>query len=99
MPPQKRRRAAAASASAANSPAVVLSGGHAQPPRTIDKFRAGKLCDVTLQAADGAATFDAHALCLTAASGYFADRLGRSRSVRYVGDTTVRARGVLALTR
>ena len=66
----KRSRTAAASSSAPLPTAITLHGGHAQPPRTVDKFREGKLCDVQLEAADGTA-FAAHVLCLTAGSAYF----------------------------
>jgi N-acetylneuraminic acid mutarotase len=71
MPPQKRRRTVAASSSSSAHATVVLTGGRAEKPATISKFRDGRLCDVQLQAADGTTTFSAHALCLSAASGYF----------------------------
>jgi hypothetical protein len=73
MAPRKRARTAAAASStdSANASANIrLSGGHAKAPRTIEKFRTGKLCDIELKAANGT-SFHAHILCLTAGSGYF----------------------------
>merc|ERR1711938_289639 len=70
MPSRKRSRTTAASSSSSDAVSIILAGGHAHPPRTVDKFRNGTLCDVQLHAADGTA-FQAHALCLTAGSAYF----------------------------
>ena len=78
MPPSRKRARASASASASASAAadadasgspIVLSGGAAEKPRTVDKYRSGAHTDVELQAADGSA-FRAHALCLMAGSEY-----------------------------
>ena len=66
MPQRKRSRTVASSSTGA----ILLDGGHAHPPRTVQKFRDGNLCDVELQAADGTA-YRAHTLCLTAGSAYF----------------------------
>ena len=73
MPPRKRARSAETSASAAPSvaPAISLTGGHAEKPRTIDCYRAAQHVDVEVRAADGTA-FQAHSLVLMAGSDYFA---------------------------
>ena len=63
MPPQKRSRTD-------DSNAIVLRGGFPHPPRTVQAYREGRLCDVQLKADDGT-TFDAHVLCLIAGSAYF----------------------------
>ena len=72
MPPRKRSRLAVASSStAASADAIVLSGGHAEKPRTIESYRASQHVDVDICAADGTA-FQAHRLVLMAGSDYFA---------------------------
>ena len=84
------KRSRTESSSSATTAAVVLRGGFAHPPRTIEKYREGRLCDVQLQAADGT-TFAAHVLCLTAGSAYF-DALYTSGS-----DWSDAASGTIAL--
>ena len=76
MPPSRKRARASASTSAADASAadasgspIVLSGGAAEKPRTVDKYRSGAHTDVELQSGDGRA-FRAHALCLMAGSEY-----------------------------
>lgn len=88
MPPRKRFRTAT-SASSSDASKIVLAGGHPQSPRTVDKFRNRKLCDVQLKAADGT-TFHAHAVCLTAGSDYF--------EALYAGSDWADASGSLTLS-
>jgi len=65
-----RKRSRSPSASAA-SPAILLSGGSQALHRdAVDKFRAGELCDVELESADGE-TVGAHRIVLVGASKYF----------------------------
>ena len=75
---KRSRTESSSSSSSSAASAVVLRGGFAHPPRTLEKYREGRLCDVQLQAADGS-TFAAHVLCLTAGSAYF-EALYASRS-------------------
>ena len=51
MASRKRARVEASDAST-----VVLAGGPAEKPLTIEKFRTGKLTDVEVKAADGTAS-------------------------------------------
>ena len=78
MPPRKRARGADQSASASDAyPPLHLTGGHAEKPRTIDKFRSGECCDAELVAADGTPA-KAHRLVLMGGSAYFEALYGSS---------------------
>ena len=50
---------------------VTLTGGHAEKPGTVAKFRSSSHCDVQLQPAGGAAPRAAHRLVLMASSAFF----------------------------
>ena len=70
---RKRSRSSSSSAPSASaaSPAILLSGGSQALHRdAVDKFRAGELCDVELESADGE-TVGAHRIVLVGASKYF----------------------------
>ena len=51
-------------------PALVLSGGHAEPPRTVDKYRRGTSCDAILCAANGT-DFHVHRVVVMGKAEYF----------------------------
>ena len=91
MPPRKRARSAAAASVIA--PTVTLTGGQPHHPRLVEKYRAGTLCDVELQSAEGT-PFRAHAVCLAASSAYF-DAL-YAGSWADVGERTLKLSGVEA---
>ena len=48
----------------------MLSGGHAEPPRTIDKYRRGISCDAILCAANGT-DFHVHRVVVMGKAEYF----------------------------
>ena len=78
MPPRKRARGADQSATASDvAPPLRLTGGHAEKPRTVDKYRSGKCCDAELVAADGTPA-KAHRLVLMGGSAYFEALYGTS---------------------
>ena len=96
MPPSRKRArtttttggGASSSSATAAATACTLGGGYAQPARTVEKFRDGRLTDVTLEAADGT-TFHAHALCLTAGSEYFEALHAAASSWKDAADETL----------
>ena len=76
MPPKRARGVGQSTASDATPP-LRITGGHAQLPRTIEKYRSGERCDAELVAADGTAA-KAHRLVLMGASAYFEALYGAS---------------------
>lgn len=52
------------------APVLVISGGHAEPPRTVDKYRRGVACDAVLYSACGT-DFHVHRVVVMGKSEYF----------------------------
>ena len=67
---------------------IVLSGGHSEVPRTVDKYRQGTACNATLRTACGT-TIRAHRIVLAGKSEYFEALFGAASDVYTEADGIV----------